>query len=276
MAISGNLGTAKLKAMAISMWKRGGLHTLMKIAPRVTTPNPTYAAIYCTTFKYIAGRTSIEIEEIVGLANGSKLVGGTDIFIVDPLPLPAQFELRGYSQCPAGVATDMPAYIPHSGCPPGLGALWELVSTDRTKVDCERRAGQQIGRHPACAIRSRAVIDGRDMNVRSELSIAESCQSPCGRLRHCLLPWDGSAARAPVVAKQEPGRRAAACRAQHRAGRRSPRRSGKATAQRTSRVSGLVLSPGRFASEYGFQPITAWRLSVLRTAALRLDFRCGE
>lgn len=113
--MSGNLDKARLKAMAISMWKRGGLGTLVKIAPRGTTPNPAYAAGCCTTFKYIAGRMPIEIEKIVGLAKGSKLVGGADIFIVDPLPQPPQFELRGYSQCTAGVTTNPPGYIPHPG-----------------------------------------------------------------------------------------------------------------------------------------------------------------
>jgi hypothetical protein len=95
--------------------------TLVKVAPRGTTPNPAYTAGYCTTFKYVAGRTPIEIEEIVGLAKGGKLVE------------PSQFELRGYSQCPAGVPTDTPGYIPHPGYPPGLGApQWELVGYPQT------------------------------------------------------------------------------------------------------------------------------------------------
>jgi hypothetical protein len=133
MAMSGNFDTAKLKAMAISMWKRGGMDTLVKVAPRGTTPNPAFAAGYCTTFKYVVGRIPNEIEEIVGLAKGSKLVGGADIFIVDPLPQPAQFELRGYSQCPAGISTNALGYIPHPGYPPGLGApQWELLGYPQT------------------------------------------------------------------------------------------------------------------------------------------------
>jgi hypothetical protein len=86
MAMSGNLDTAKLKAMAISMWKRGELDTLVRVAPRGMIPNPAYTAGYRTTFKYIVGRSPAEIEEIVGLAKGSKLVGGADVFIVNPLP----------------------------------------------------------------------------------------------------------------------------------------------------------------------------------------------
>jgi hypothetical protein len=55
--MSGNLDTAKLKSMAISLWKRGGMDTLVKAAPKGTTPNPALTAGYCTTFKYVAGRT---------------------------------------------------------------------------------------------------------------------------------------------------------------------------------------------------------------------------
>ena len=131
--MSGNLDTAKPKAIAISLWKRGGMDTLVKVAPRGTTPNPAYTAGYCTTFKYIAGRTPIEIEEIVGLAKGSKLVGGADIFAVDPLPQPVEFELRGYTQTPAGIATNAPGYIPHPAYPPGHGVpQWELLGYPQT------------------------------------------------------------------------------------------------------------------------------------------------
>jgi hypothetical protein len=131
--MSANFDAAKLKAIVISMWKRGGMDTLVKVAPRGVMPNPAHTAGYCTTFKYIVGRTPAEIEEIVGLAKGSKLVDGADVSIVNPLPQPAQFELRGYSQCPAGVATNTPGYIPHPGYPPGLGApQWELTGYPRS------------------------------------------------------------------------------------------------------------------------------------------------
>jgi hypothetical protein len=125
----GALDTAKLKAIVIEMWKSGGMDTLVKVAPKGTAPDASRTSGYCTTFKYIVGRTPSEIEHIVGLAIGSKLVGGADVFVVDPLPLPTQFELRGYTQCPGGVPTDAPTYVPHPGYPPGLGApQWELSS----------------------------------------------------------------------------------------------------------------------------------------------------
>jgi hypothetical protein len=127
------LDVASLKAMVIEMWKQGGVDTLVKVTPKGTVPNPSRSTGYCTTFKYIVGRTPSEIEQIVGLAIGSKLVSGADIFVVDPLPLPVQFELRGYSQCPAGLPTDAPGYISHPGYPPGLGApQWELSGYPQT------------------------------------------------------------------------------------------------------------------------------------------------
>jgi hypothetical protein len=131
--MSGTLNAAKLKSIVIEMWKCGGMDTLVKVAAKGTAPDPSRSSGYCTTFKFIVGRTPSEIEQIVGLAIGSKLVSGADIFVVDPLPLPAQFELRGYSQCPAGVPTDAPTYIPHPGYPPGLGApQWELSGYSQT------------------------------------------------------------------------------------------------------------------------------------------------
>ena len=81
--------------MAIEMWKRGGLDTLVKVCPHGTIPDPSRTTGYSTTFKFMVCRTPSEIEEIVGLARGSELVVGADIFVVDPRPLPPHFELRG-------------------------------------------------------------------------------------------------------------------------------------------------------------------------------------
>jgi len=128
-----NFDAPRLRAMAIEMWKRGGLDTLVKVCPHSTIPDPSRTTGYCTTFKFIVDRTPIEIEGIVVLARGGKLVAGAEICVVDPLPLPPQFELRGYSQCPAGVSTSTPGYVPHPGYPPGLGARqWELSGYPQT------------------------------------------------------------------------------------------------------------------------------------------------
>jgi len=75
-----------------------------------------------------SGRTPEEIEDAVGLAKNSKLVGGADVFQVDPLPQAGQFALKGYTQCPGGIATDAPGYVAHPAYPPGRGVpQWDLL-----------------------------------------------------------------------------------------------------------------------------------------------------
>jgi hypothetical protein len=45
----------------------------------------------------------------------------------NPLPTEAQFNLKGYSQLPDGMATDDPRYMAHADYPPGLGApQWDV------------------------------------------------------------------------------------------------------------------------------------------------------
>ena len=103
----------------------------------------------------------IEIEKIVaGLAKGSKLVGGADIFIVDPLPQPPQFELRGYSQCTADVTTNPPEYIPTpriliaeslTGCDTGkTPPQADLLPVHRRKVATGSASMWLHWRHVAC------------------------------------------------------------------------------------------------------------------------------
>jgi hypothetical protein len=82
------LTTAKLKASATSIWKRGGMDTLVKVARRGTVLNPSLTAGNCTTFEHVAGAPRAEIEKIVGLAKGSRLFGDADVFVVDALPQP--------------------------------------------------------------------------------------------------------------------------------------------------------------------------------------------
>jgi hypothetical protein len=89
--MSSTMNTAKLKAIVIEMWRRGGMDTLIKAVPKGLAPDPSRTSGYCTTFKFTVGRTPSEIEQIVGLAIGSKLVSGADIYTFDPLPSPAEF-----------------------------------------------------------------------------------------------------------------------------------------------------------------------------------------
>ena len=70
---------------------------------------------YITSEKFIRGRTPQEIERVLGLIP-NDLGQGAYVLRLNALPLPSQFELRGYSQTPAGVPYHGGPY------PPGLGA----------------------------------------------------------------------------------------------------------------------------------------------------------
>ena len=102
------------------------MNSLVKVSPKGRSPNYAPKIGYCTTFKYVVGRTPAEMEAVVGLRIGSKLAGGASIFLVRPLPGPGQFRLSGYTQTPEGISTALKT--PHPDYPPGLGApQWELV-----------------------------------------------------------------------------------------------------------------------------------------------------
>jgi hypothetical protein len=126
--MAGSLDVGRLKAMVIELWGRGGMDTPLKVMPWGTVPAPGRMAGYCTSFKYVVGRTPSEMEDILGFASGTKLALGAEIYVIDPLPTAAQFELRGYTHLPGGVATNDPSYRADLRYPPGLGApQWELT-----------------------------------------------------------------------------------------------------------------------------------------------------
>ena len=106
-----------LKELARKLWKSGGENTLVKVAPRGMIPNAAMTIGYCTALKFVVGRTPAEMEAIVGFQQGGKLANGAEIFLIDPLPLPEQFELRGYTQTPAGVSTAAAPGITKWSCP---------------------------------------------------------------------------------------------------------------------------------------------------------------
>ncbi|WP_132255609.1 hypothetical protein [Methylobacterium segetis] len=129
------LSADKLQDMAIEVWKRGGLDALVKVSPFGEKPDPSRTIGYCTTFKYVVGRTPAQMEEIVGIKVGSKLSNGAEIFAVSPLPNRGSFDLKGYTQCPGGVPTDSPAYVSHPVYPPGLGApQWDLARVPQSHL----------------------------------------------------------------------------------------------------------------------------------------------
>ncbi|MBP2293212.1 hypothetical protein [Azospirillum rugosum] len=114
----------KKKEIAQAVWAKGGGDALVKVVPRGSPFFGTVAG-YVTTIKYVVGRTPGEVEKIVGFAQDSKLKDGMDIYEIVGLPNLHQFDIRGYSQCPAGISTDV--MEPDPMYPPGLGApQWEL------------------------------------------------------------------------------------------------------------------------------------------------------
>lgn len=127
--------TDRLKNLAIAVWRRGGLDTLVKIMPFGARPQPARMIGYCSTIKYILGRSAAEMEQVLGFAPGSKLGGGAEVFLVTPLPGKPAFELRGYTQLPGGMATDDVLYKPHPAYPPGLGApQWDLTRCSQAQL----------------------------------------------------------------------------------------------------------------------------------------------
>ena len=116
----------KLKTQVTSMWRQGGENTLVKVMPKGQHPDDARMTGYCTTIKYVAGRTPAQMEDILGFRQGTKLAGGAAIFLVSPLPAPDQFAFRSYSTLPAGVA-QIDGKVLDKDYPPGLGApQWEL------------------------------------------------------------------------------------------------------------------------------------------------------
>lgn len=132
---SPGLTTVTPKQMAINMWRRGGLDTLVKVLELGKTPDPRRPVGYCTTLKYVAGRTPAQIESIIGLASGTKLGRGAEIFTLRKLPNASEFDLKGYTQTPAGIATDDAGYVPNAAYPPGTGGpQWDLARVPQSRL----------------------------------------------------------------------------------------------------------------------------------------------
>ena len=93
---------------------------------------------YITSEKFVRGRQLGEVERILGLIAG-ELKNGAALLRLNSLPAADQFELRGYTQTPAGEAYIGGAY------PPGLGAnQWELTTPIPATVVKIAAAGQRL------------------------------------------------------------------------------------------------------------------------------------
>ncbi|MDO7843359.1 hypothetical protein [Sphingomonas immobilis] len=148
------LDEARVKAGLIQMWSAGGMDALVKVMPIDMAPSGGRAIGYCTSYKFIIGRTPAEMENIVGLRSGSKLLNGAAVYAVRPLPTAAQFMYRGHSNTPEGISTTIkPA---HPDYPPGLGApQWEVfgLTQDKLVLLAAVPAGQTF-RYPVAALKA--------------------------------------------------------------------------------------------------------------------------
>jgi hypothetical protein len=93
---------------------------------------------FVTSEKFVRGRPLDQVERILGLLPGD-LKNGAVLLRLNILPLPQQFELRGYTQTPAGEVYSGGLY------PPGLGAnQWELKAKIPATVLKIAPAGQTL------------------------------------------------------------------------------------------------------------------------------------
>jgi hypothetical protein len=75
------------------------------------------------------------MEAVLGLAPDSKFGAGVDVSIIDPLPGPDEFEMKGYSPVPDGTCIDPVGGVSHPLYPPGLGApQWTLSPRARSRL----------------------------------------------------------------------------------------------------------------------------------------------
>jgi hypothetical protein len=126
------LDEIKLKKLVLDTWSAFGPDTLVKVMAAGSTPVAGRAVGYCSTIKFVIGRTPAEMESVLGLRSGTKLSSGAEIFAVFPLPSAEEFDLRGYTHTPEGIPTDVKT--PHPDYPPGQGApQWDLSRVDQQR-----------------------------------------------------------------------------------------------------------------------------------------------
>jgi hypothetical protein len=111
---------AVMKREAIAYWAADRVNRPVKVTAIVRNPM-FWTEGFVTCYKFVAGRTLGEAERILGLPSG-QLAAGAYFYEFMRLPTAAEFELKGYSQCPDGKV-----WSPESEYPPGLGAAqWRV------------------------------------------------------------------------------------------------------------------------------------------------------
>jgi hypothetical protein len=109
-----------LKRNAVAYWKQNAMNRPVKITAENRAP-AFWSEGYITCRKFVTGRTLDEVERILGLRPG-ELEKGAYVHEFIRLPTIDEFEVRGYTQTPAGQA-----WTPASAYPAGAGAAqWEI------------------------------------------------------------------------------------------------------------------------------------------------------
>jgi hypothetical protein len=118
--MASGLDEATIKRNAIEYWQKGAMNAPVKVTSASRHPS-FWTEGYITCRKFIAGRTLQEAERILGL-RPNELANGAYVYEFVRLPKADEFDLRGYTQTPAGQP-----WHPGSAYPAGLGAAqWEV------------------------------------------------------------------------------------------------------------------------------------------------------
>lgn len=138
------LDVDKIKANVMDYWKSEGWNWPVKVISRERAQalNATLGRIiavsgYITAEKFVRGRSTDQLEKMLGLIPG-ELKNGAVILRLNALPQANQFDLRGYTQTPAGEVYAGGIY------PPGLGASqWQLTAKIPATVLQEVSSGKR-------------------------------------------------------------------------------------------------------------------------------------
>ena len=116
----GTLDPAVLKRNAIAYWQQSARNRPVKVTSFSRAPM-FWSEGYITCHKFIAGRSLVEAEQILGLRPG-ELSSGAYLYEFLRLPTADEFDTRGYTQTPDGQP-----WHAGSAYPAGLGAAqWEI------------------------------------------------------------------------------------------------------------------------------------------------------
>ena len=139
------LDVSRIKQNIAEYWGAAGWNWPVKIisAKRAQSLGAAVGRVvavkgFVTSVKFVQGRSLEQVERILGLIPG-ELKAGASLLRLNTIPLPYQYELRGYTQTPGG--------LPYSGgaYPPGLGAnKWELTVEVAATVLKVVSAGQRL------------------------------------------------------------------------------------------------------------------------------------